>query len=414
MENQIKSNFEKIISKLNFTNAQKEIKEKNIDNFIKKGFPNKRLEDWKFSDLKQIISNNFEDLNFLNENNTQLKKGEKIEDLEVNKLIFVNGVLSNVDFKYENLEKIEIEKNADLNEEVNQNALLNLNSAFVSNYIKVTIKAGYQFKKPLVLYNYLTEDLSSSGINTRLDLDLENDVALDIVNVSNKSSNKNFLNFRQKINIGQNSILKNYSLDINQTESIKYTHKEINLSKNSHLEYFILSAGSKFLKHDINCSLNSEYGSISLNGIINLNNDQHHEIKTVINHNEENCKSYQLIKSVLNDDSKGVYQGKIFVDPKAQKTDGYQLSRALLLNENVEFNAKPELEIYADDVKCSHGSASGSLNENSIFYLRSRGLSYQEAKNLLIKGFLLDVVEKITDDEIKSFIKDIMGFKEWK
>ena len=197
MENQIKSNFEKMISKLNFTNAQKEIKEKNIDNFLKKGFPNKRLEDWKFSDLKQIISNNFEDLSFLNENNTELKKIEIIEDLEANKLIFVNGVLSNVDFKYENLEKIEIEKNADLNEEVNQNALLNLNSAFVSNYIKLTIKAGYQFKKPLVLYNYLTEELNSSGINTRLDLDLENDVAVDIVNVSNKSSNKNFLNFRQ-------------------------------------------------------------------------------------------------------------------------------------------------------------------------------------------------------------------------
>ena len=413
MENQIKSNFEKIISKLNFTNAQKEIKEKNIDNFLKKGFPNKRLEDWKFSDLKQIISNNFEDLNFLNENNTELKKIEIIEDLEANKLIFVNGVLSNVDFKYENLEKIEIEKNADLNEEVNQNALLNLNSAFVSNCIKVTIKAGYQFKKPLVLYNYLTEELNSSGINTRLDLDLENDVVLDIVNVSNKSSNKNFLNFRQKINIGQNSILKNYSLDINQTDSIKYTHKEINLSKNSHLEYFILSAGSKFLKHDINCSLNSEYGSISLNGIINLNNDQHHEIKTVINHNEENCKSYQLIKSVLNDDSKGVYQGKIFVDPKAQKTDGYQLSRALLLNENVEFNAKPELEIYADDVKCSHGSTSGNIDENSIFYLMSRGLSYSDSKKLLTNGFLNEVIEKITNENIKNFVKKITGIEVW-
>ena len=412
MENQIKSNFEKIISKLNFTNAQKEIKEKNIDNFIKKGFPNKRIEDWKFSDFKQIISNNFEDLNFLNENNTELKKGQIIEDLEANKLIFVNGVLSNVDFKYENLEKIEIEKNADLNVEINKNALLNLNSAFVSNYIKVTIKDGYQFKKPLVLYNYLTEELNSTGINTRLDLDLENDVAVDIVNVSNKSSNKNFLNFRQKINIGQNSILKNYSLDINQTDNIKYTHKEINLSKNSHLEYFILSAGSKFLKHDINCSLNSEFGSISLNGIINLNNDQHHEIKTVINHNEENCKSYQLIKSVLNDDSKGVYQGKIFVDPKAQKTDGYQLSKAILMDETSEFNAKPELEIYADDVKCSHGSASGSLNENSIFYLMSRGLNYQQSKELLVNGFLLEVVEKITDSEIKNLIKNLIGLKE--
>ena len=142
-----------------------------------------------------------------------------------------------------------------------------------------------------------------------------------------------------------------------------------------------------------------------------MKNDQHHEIKTVINHNEENCKSYQLIKSVLSDDSKGVYQGKIFVDPKAQKTDGYQLSRALLLNENVEFNAKPELEIYADDVKCSHGSTSGNIDENSIFYLMSRGLSYSDSKKLLTNGFLNEVIEKITNENIKNFVKKITGIE---
>ncbi len=122
-----------------------------------------------------------------------------------------------------------------------------------------------------------------------------------------------------------------------------------------------------------------------MNGIFSIKDNQQHEIRTTINHLVENTKSYQLIKSVLNDDSKGVYQGKIFVDPKAQKTDGYQLSRALLLNENVEFNAKPELEIYADDVKCSHGSTSGNIDENSIFYLMSRGLSYSDSKKLLTK-----------------------------
>ncbi len=120
-----------------------------------------------------------------------------------------------------------------------------------------------------------------------------------------------------------------------------------------------------------------------------------------------------MIKSVIEKDQKGVYQGKIFVNSKAQKTDGYQLSKAILLNETSEFNAKPELEIYADDVKCSHGSASGSLNENSIFYLMSRGLNYREAKQLLINGFLLDVVEKITDSEIKNLIKNMIGLKEW-
>ena len=123
----------------------------------------------------------------------------------------------------------------------------------------------------------------------------------------------------------------------------------------------------------------------------------------------ENTKSYQLIKSVIDDNSKSVYQGKIYVDSKAQKTDGYQLSKAVLLNEQAEFNAKPELEIYADDVKCSHGSASGSLDENSIFYLMSRGLDKKTAKELLINGFLLDVVEKITDEEIKKLLKNMIG-----
>mgnify|MGYP003309936328 CR=1 FL=1 len=206
-------------------------------------------------------------------------------------------------------------------------------------------------------------------------------------------------------------------MDIEKRKSkpwnFKYSFKDLSLEKNSHLEYFILSKGSKFLKHDINCSLNNEYGSVVLNGIIDLDDKKHHEIKTNINHNEENCKSYQLIKSVLNENSKGIYQGKIYVNSKAQKTDGYQLSRALLLSDEVEFNAKPELEIYADDVKCSHGSASGSLNENSIFYLMTRGLNYKEAKELLINGFLLDVIEKITDREIKNLIKNMIGVKEW-
>ena len=127
----------------------------------------------------------------------------------------------------------------------------------------------------------------------------------------------------------------------------------------------------------------------------------------------ENTKSYQLIKSVLDDKSKSVYQGKIYVSQDAQKTDGYQLSKWILLDKNTEFNANPELEIYADDVKCSHGSASGSLNENSIFYLRSRGLNYKQAKKLLISGFFLEVIEKITDEEIKNFIKKIMELNQW-
>jgi len=320
--------------------------------------------------------------------------------------------VSKIDFSYENEEKIIINQNLELDNELSENVLLNLNTAFLSSYIKITVNKGYQFQKPLILYNYLTSDLDSCGLNMKLDINLEDDTSMDVVNISNENAKNNFLNFRQKINIGKNSILKNYSLDIKPTSNVKYSFKDIDLDKNSHLEYFILSKGSKFAKHDINCSLNNNHGSVAINGIIDLDNKKHHEIKTAINHNEENCKSYQLIKSVLNENSKGVYQGKIYVNSKAQKTDGYQLSRALLLNDDVEFNAKPELEIYADDVKCSHGSTSGNIDENSIFYLMSRGLSHAQSKKLLTNGFLNEAVEKITNESVKSLVKKLTGIKE--
>ena len=134
-------------------------------------------------------------------------------------------------------------------------------------------------------------------------------------------------------------------------------------------------------------------------------NNEHQEIKTRINHNTPHCHSYQKVKNVLNDESKGVYQGKIFVKNIAQKTDAYQLSKALILNDAAEFDAKPELEIYADDVKCSHGSTSGSIDLNLIHYLKSRGIPEKEAYQMLINGFLSEVLEKLSEGKIKNFLK---------
>ena len=409
MQNELKLNFDKIISLNNFSDSQKKIKKENFNNYFEKGLPNKRNEDWKFSDINQIISKNFDNLNFIVDQNKIFEEKDFPLDFEHNKISFVDGKLYDFDFKHEDKDKILVDQNLDLDDTIYQNTLLNLNSAFLTSVSKITIKKGYNVKKPLILFNYLSDGLKSSAINSRVDINLEDDSSLCVVNFLNENSEKNFINFRQKIKIGENSILKNYSLDSYTSENIKYFNKDINLSKNSHLEYFILSEGSKFIKQDINCNLDDEYGSIALNGIINLENEKHHEIKTVINHKKENCKSYQLIKSVLNDKSKGIYQGKIFVSPEAQKTDGYQLSRALLLNESVEFNAKPELEIYADDVKCSHGSTSGNIDENSIFYLMSRGLSYSESKKLLTNGFLNEVIEKISNEDVKKLVKKLSG-----
>lgn len=413
MENQIKQNYENFLSKEKFNESQINYKKINLENFFKKGFPNKRQEDWKFSDLNQIIETNIKNLNYISEiDNKDNIEQNPIKDFDHNKIFIVNGQIVKSDLTHEDENKIMISEDQSIEEDDQKNSLLNLNNALVVKNYKIYVSDNYLAKKPLIIYHNVLENIKSSLVSLRLDIDLGKNSSLKVINIFNEKSNNNLINIRQKINISENSILEKFILDQNENNNIRYAHTDINLQKNSHLELFILSKGSKFLKNDVICSLNDDHGSIALNGIINLNDTKHHEIKTVINHNEENCKSYQLIKTVLNDQSKSVYQGKIYVNAKAQKTDGYQLSRALLLNQQTEFNAKPELEIYADDVKCSHGSTSGNLDENSIFYLMSRGLSLSQSKELLINGFLQEVAEKISDKQIQQLVKIIMGIQE--
>ena len=415
MNNQLKVDFKKTLEGLKLSKKNIELREKNLNQFIENGFPNKRVEDWKFSDLNQIISSNIKDLSFYSNADLTVNVDQSIyiNNFEHNKIVFINGVISNVDFSNEKKDKIEIIKSLDFKDDcITSNSLVSLNSALITDYIKLTVKENYSLNKPLVIYNITNNELNSKAINLRTDITLEKNSTLKLINLFDDSSENNFINIYQKFNIGKDSILKSYKIDQKENSNIKYFYNNINLENNSVSENFIFSTGSKFIKNEINCNLNNQYSSAFINGIINLKKSQHHEIKTNINHLAENTKSYQLIKSVLNDNSKGIYQGKIFVDSKAQKTNGYQLSKALLLSENTEFDGKPELEIYADDVKCSHGSTSGNLDENAIFYLMSRGLNYQQSRELLINGFLLDVVEKITDVEIKGLIKKIMGIKE--
>ena len=415
MKEQLQKDFDNIIRNLNLSQKDIEIKKFCLDNFIDKGFPNRKNEDWKFSDLNQIIKKNIGELSFYSDytSTNKIDTSVFVDGLEHNKIVFVNGRIEKIDFNYEKKEQIEI---IDQSETINKfnvkNSLSDLNNAFTNKSFKILVKNGYKLIKPLIIYHTTTSKIWSKNINLKLDFELDKNSSLRVIDYFNDTSKKNFINIFYNFDLKENSILKNYKLDKFQNDNIKYFFNNIEQEKNSISETFILSSGSNFLKNEINCDLNGEYASAFVNGIFSLNNNNHHEIRTTINHLTENTKSYQLIKSVLEKNSNAIYQGKIFVNSDAQKTDGYQLSKAILLDKESEFNAKPELEIYADDVKCSHGSASGSLNEDSIFYLMSRGLSYQQSRELLINGFLLDVVEKITDSEIKNLIKNMIGIKE--
>ena len=415
MSDQIKIDFENTIKTNNFSSEDIESKKHFLNKFIEKGFPNKKLENWKFLDLSQIIKNNIGEINFDNDYNftNKFDTSKLISDLEHNKIIFVNGRIENLDFSKEDKSEIEIYDDVKKNDKSDgKNSLIDLNNAFRNKFYKIKVKKNYHFKKPLIIYHFSNDKMKSKNINLRLDFQLEENSSLRLIDYFDDTSDKNFMNIFYNFDLKRDSILKNYKIDKSSNKNLKYSFNNIDQETNSISETFIFSSGSNYFKNDINCNLNGEFSSAFINGIFSLKENKQHEIRTSINHLVENTKSYQLIKGVLGKNAKAVYQGRIFVDSKAQKTDGYQLSKAILLDETSEFNAKPELEIYADDVKCSHGSASGSLNENSIFYLMSRGLNYKQSKELLINGFLLDVIEKITDNQIKDLIKNMIGLKE--
>ena len=416
MTEQIKIDFEKTIKSSELAQSDVSLKKQYLNNFIANGFPSKKLENWKFLDINQIIQKDIGELSYFNDYSVLNKVDASVfvKNLEHNKIVFFNGKLENIDFSNEEKDKIEIDKNSKLENKLeNNNSLIDLNSAFTNKICNIIIKRNYALKKPLIVYHLTNNEIKSKNVNSRLYFQLEENSSLKLIDFFNHNSEKNFLNIVYDFDLKKNAILKNYKIDKLQNKNIKYSFNNINQDENSISETFLLSSGSSFLKNEINCNLNGQYSSAFINGVFLLKDNQQHEIRTSINHLVENTKSYQLIKSVLGKESKAAYQGKIFVNQKAQKTDGYQLSKAILLDETSEFNAKPELEIYADDVKCSHGSTSGSLDENSIFYLMSRGLNYQQSKELLINGFILDVIEKITDPEIKNLIKSMIGLKEW-
>ena len=414
MKEQLKIDFNKIQEVSNFSNRDIEIKKSYLNKFIENGFPNRKQENWKFLDINQIISNNISDLSFYNDYSIENKIDSSIfiDDLEHNKIIFINGRIEKIDFSYEDKKQIEIiEDSYTIDKSENNNSLIDLNIALSNKHFKILIKKGYSLKKPLIIYHLTNEKMKSKNINLRLDFELEQNSSLKLIDFFSDDSEKNFMNIFYNFNLDRDAILKNYKIDKSLNKNLKYSFNNIDQKQNSISETFVFSAGSDYFKNEINCNLNGEHSSAFINGIFSLDDNKQHEIRTTINHLVENTKSYQLIKSVLGKNTKSAYQGRIYVDSKAQKTDGYQLSKAILLDETSEFNAKPELEIYADDVKCSHGSASGSLDDNSIFYLMSRGLNYKQAKGLLINGFLLDVIEKITDAEIKDLLKKMIGLK---
>jgi len=416
---------------LNFDEFQKvnrtggeldDIRIKNFNIFQKKGFPSKKEESWKYTDLKTIVHNKLNKLEILNNKKTPQNYDKwLLKNFQHNQIILVNGDFVSSTFSFESKDKIKIrplkivlkdKKNFEKIKDFfadQKNSLTSLNHALVHDGIFLEIEDNYSFNKPLVIYNFFNKSSENKIINNKYFISLGKNSKLDVLECYKaEDSIKYFNNTIHHYLIQENAILKKFSINKNLDNSYNYHLTNVKSYSNSIFENFLLSSGSSFLKNEIHCNLLGSYASCFVNGLILLSNEEHHELKTNVNHRYEHCKSSQLVKSVLLDKSSGTYQGKIYVEKDAQKTDGYQLSKALVLSKNSTFNSKPELEIYADEVKCSHGSTTANIDQNSIFYLMSRGLSKKQANKMLIEGFLSEAVETITDLNIKSIISKLL------
>ena len=397
------------INKIKVLNQKdKNFRLENLKLFNQQGFPTRNHEDWKFSDINQIFSKNFKNLESF-KNEIKPKSINFIKEFDHNHILMVNGKLENSEFKFEDKNKIKIKSYNDSNFSLNneENSLINLNNALSNNGLFLEVADNYRFEKAIIIYNVFTDDLKDNLLNNKNKIILGKNSELHIVEYNiNQSKNKFIYNTTENVILNENASLKTINLQANQNEGFFYKFSKGKMKSNSNYSSFIFSSGPKFNKIDAEFDLEGENCDCNIKSALFINKDKHQEIKTKINHLVPNCKSYQKIKSVVDAEGKGVYQGKIYVKDIAQKTNAYQLSKALLLSENSEFNSKPELEIYADDVKCSHGSTSGSVDDNSIHYLMTRGLNKKQAIQLLVNGFLNEIIGDIKSNSVRKFIED--------
>ena len=221
MIEQLKIDFDKINESLKLSSKSLELRKQNLNQFVENGFPNKRLEDWKFSDLNQIITSNIKNLSFYN-NTTQTEIDESIfiKNFKHNKIVFINGEISGVDLSYEDEAKIILTKDLDHNQSLKEvNPLVSLNNALILTYIKMTIKESYSLNKPLIIYNVTTKDLKSTVLNFKIEIILEKNSSLKLVSLSSDSSEDNFINIVQNFNIEKDAVLKNYQIDNKQNSN---------------------------------------------------------------------------------------------------------------------------------------------------------------------------------------------------
>lgn len=290
-------------------------------------------------------------------------------------------------------------------EKYKDSALWDLNSAYLRDGFVIDIPAGIRVEMPItILHQGMDDNYTSSRLIIRVQENAE--LALE---ENQNGEGEYWKNFVTDIELKQGAKMVHLRLQDETLESVESQYTRVRAGKDASYYAFSLNMGGALTRYQAHAELTGPGAHVSFDGLHLLEGSQHSDTTILVEHQAPHCTSNQFYRNLIADKAHGVFQGKVHVYEDAQKTDGYQLSNTLLLSEQAHMDTKPELEIYADDVQCSHGATTGQIDEEPLFYLRSRGLSEMQARRLLVEAFIAEVMDKAQDGDLKTIMESKVG-----
>lgn len=384
--------------------------------FLQLGLPSVKTEEYKHTPVTRALEKNF---NFSVTQNPKASV-QRIQDYEITDLDAYVVVILNGEFS-ESLSTISgneviIEK---LNEHKEQlatyadfksDALVAWNTAAWQGGVYIHVADNKIISKPIIIYNI--HDASAAEVKTftrNLIVVGKNSEATVIEKFDSIGSHPNFSNIVTEATVAENAGLNLYSIQADHGNRYQFGQTTTWQANHSRVNTYTFTLDGKFVRNNLQLQLDGEGCESHMYGLYLLHGETLADNHTVVDHRKPNSFSNELYKGVLEGNSKGVFNGKIYVRPDAQKTNAFQSNRNILLSEKATINTKPQLEIWADDVKCSHGCTTGQLDEEALFYLRSRGIEKNTARAMMLYAFAAEVLENIPNEKLKAFIDAMIG-----
>ena len=395
------------------------LREKGLLAFEKAGLPNAKTEAWKYSYLKDSA---FENLVIDTEPHHCDCHGEchchETDDLpfETIKIPFCNGKpdADHTEFPQgliikplvEAIYDKEAQKYLNKSFDIENFPFATLNTAYLEQGLMIVAERNAIIEKPVLLaYHSHGQNLWQ---NVRNLIVLESGAQLTLLEDFSGDDEFYFNNIVNEIYVGNEAVLTHYKRVKEAAAALHIALNSVIIRQTGKYNAFCAQSECRLARSESYIQLQQEGAEANVNGAYRLYNDGHSDITTNIRHLAAHTTSNQLVKGVLDGSSRGVFQGQIHIAPNAQQTEGYQLHRALLLSDNAEVDCKPELEIFADDVKCSHGATSGDLDKEQLFYMQTRGIALDDAKQILIEAYLNEALQKVENEQIREWLKETL------